>query len=103
VKRTDFFKGMWLSPLALLRGPERPLRSSSMFDAQTDTAPPEMPQTTSEASNVKSFGAIGDGTTDDTAAIRAAIAAATHDVPPSMVPLSMLDPEPWVVPGVGAS
>ena len=33
--------------------------------------------------NVKDFGAVGDGTTDDTAAIKAAVAAAQHDGSPT--------------------
>ena len=47
-----------------------------MVDAHGDAAPAQVLATTSDPFNVKSFGAIGDGRTDDTAPIRAAIAAA---------------------------
>ena len=76
MKRSDFFKGAWLSPLALVRGPEELRDRSSTIDAQRDAALADVLQTTGEIFNVKSFGAIGDGITDDTAAIEAADAAA---------------------------
>ena len=38
MKRSDFFKGMWLSPLALARGPETPPNSSSTIGVGRDAA-----------------------------------------------------------------
>ena len=57
MKRIDFFKGLWLSPAALLRGPETLTTVGQVF-------------------SVKSFGARGDGT-NQTAGIQAAINAAS--------------------------
>ena len=76
MKRSDFFKGAWLSPLALLRGPEALRGEPSTVDVQPGPALAQVLQTTGAVFNVKSFGAIGDGITDDTAAIEAADAAA---------------------------
>ena len=57
MKRIDFFKGLGLSPAALIQGPETPT-------------------TAGEVVSVESFGATGDGT-NQTAPIRAAIDAAS--------------------------
>ena len=54
VKRSDFFKGMWLSPLALVRGPKTPPNSSSTVDAQRDVALAELLDTTGSAFLAKS-------------------------------------------------
>jgi hypothetical protein len=75
VERSDFFKGMWLSPLALACGPRTPPNSSSAVDAQGDAALAELLATTGEVFNVKSFGAVDDGSTDDSVAWLRAIAA----------------------------
>jgi hypothetical protein len=68
---------MWLSPLAFVRGSETPPNWWSTVDAQRDAAPAELLATTVDVFNVKSFGAIGDGSTDDTVTIAAALVAAT--------------------------
>ena len=73
MKRSDFFRGMWLSPLALVGGPKTPPNSWSTIDAQRDA---ESQTTIGETFNVKSFGAVGDGSNDDTDAIQTAFDAA---------------------------
>ena len=73
MKRSVFFRGIWLSPLALLRGSETPPNSSSMVDAQTDAALAQVPAPTGDVFNVRAFGAEIDGSTDDKTAIQAAI------------------------------
>ena len=55
VKRSDFFKGMWLSPLALTRGPKALPDNSSMIDAQRDAALAEVLAATGDVLKVKSF------------------------------------------------
>ena len=76
MKRSDFFKGMWLSPLALARGPETPPNSSTTIGVGRDAALTAMQTTSGGTFNVKSFGAVGDGSNDDTEAIQAVFDAA---------------------------
>jgi hypothetical protein len=76
VKRSDFFKGMWLSPLAVACGPRTPPNSLSTVDAQRDAGLAEVLATTADTFNVKSWGVVGDGVVDDTAAFQAVLSAA---------------------------
>ena len=80
MKRGDFFRGMWLSPLALIRGPETPPNESSTTNAR-DAALAQVPATTPAMLNVRAFGAVGDGNADDTGPIEAAINASGGTVP----------------------
>lgn len=76
MNRSDFFRGVWLSPLALVRGPETPPDAATTIDAQPDPALAQVLGTTGDVLNVKAFGATGDGTTNDVGAIQAAIDSA---------------------------
>ena len=80
MKRGDFFRGMWLSPLALIRGPETPPNESSTTNAR-DAALAQVPATAPAMLNVRAFGAMGDGNADDTGPIEAAINASGGTVP----------------------
>jgi len=42
VKRGDFFRGVWLSPFAFIRGRETPPDTSTTIDAQRDAAPAQV-------------------------------------------------------------
>jgi hypothetical protein len=81
MKRGDFFRGVWLSPLAFIKRREAPTPGSSTIDAQRNPALAQVLPTTPEMLNVTAFGAVGDGNADDTGPIEAAINVSGGTVP----------------------
>jgi hypothetical protein len=80
MKRGDFFRRVWLSPLALVTVPETPPNGSSTTNPRS--APlAQVPETTPAMLNVRAFGAVGDGNADDTGPIEVAINASGGTVP----------------------
>ena len=76
MKRSDFFRGMWLSPLALAGDRTTLPNPFRTIDTPTIAAPDQVPPASGETLNVKSLGAVGDGSKDDTEAIQAVFDAA---------------------------
>ena len=70
MKRDDLFRGVWLSPFAFIRGRETPPDTSTTIDAQLDAALAQVAPVTPTMLNVTAFGAVGDGSADDTSVLR---------------------------------